>query len=79
MGPVTTVVHVAAPGTQESNRVNFGDVISSPVSGKSDILLSILLKSSVDCNLASLQAMAMAPSANIVPFDRGPLDKGCTS
>lgn len=49
LGPVTTVVHAPIRGSQESNRVNFGNIISSPTSTKSNILVSILLKASVNC------------------------------
>jgi hypothetical protein len=47
MGTVTTVQHAGIRGTQESNRVNFGNI---PANAESWFLLSVLLKSSVDCN-----------------------------
>jgi hypothetical protein len=50
LGPVTTVVHAPGRGNQENNRVNFGNVISSATKSESEILVSILLKSTADCS-----------------------------
>ncbi len=46
MGRVVTVHHMTAVGTQETNRVNFGNV-GSPAGS---LLVSILVKSSLDCS-----------------------------
>jgi len=68
MGPVTTVVHTAVPGTQENNRVNFGNVVSSPATVPSDILVSILLKASVNCSYV-LEGYGDGYTATIVPLE----------
>jgi hypothetical protein len=70
MGPVTTVVHAAMPGTQESNRVNFGSVVSSPPTVPSDILVSILLKASVNCDYV-LAEYGDGYTATNVPLEAG--------
>jgi hypothetical protein len=49
MGPVTTVVHARSRGSQENNRASFGNVVSSPTSQPSTILVSVLVKASVNC------------------------------
>ncbi len=49
MGPVTAVVHAKRRGSQEDNRVSFGNVVSSPSSQSSTILVSVLVKASVNC------------------------------
>jgi hypothetical protein len=49
MGSATTVIHAKVRGSQEKNRVNFGNVVSTLISHPSDILVSFLLKASVDC------------------------------
>jgi hypothetical protein len=68
MGPVTTVVHAATPGTQESNRVNFGNVVSSQATVPSDILVSILLKASVNCGYV-LEGYDDGYTATAVPLE----------
>jgi hypothetical protein len=70
MGPVTTVVHAETPGSQESNRVNFGNVVSSPPTVPSDVLVSILLKASVNCNYV-LAGYADGYTATMVPLEAG--------
>ena len=50
LGPVTTVQHAPVRGSQESNRVSFGNVIPASAGAERSVLLSILLKASVDCN-----------------------------
>ena len=49
MGPVTAVVHTKRRGSQEDNRASFGNVVSSPSSQSSTILVSVLVKASVNC------------------------------
>jgi hypothetical protein len=49
LGAVSSVTHSAGPGNQQSNRANFGNIISTPVASNSNVLVSILAKSSVDC------------------------------
>lgn len=70
LGPVTTVVHTTEPGNQEYNRANFGNVISTPTSHKSNILVSILLKASVNCNYV-LEAYADGYTATNVRLTAG--------
>jgi hypothetical protein len=50
LGSVTTVQHAQRRGSQENNRVSFGNVISAHTSVESTIAVSILLKASVDCD-----------------------------
>jgi len=45
MGPVTTVKHSATVGTQENNRVNFGNIVSRAAAFSGDILVSVLVES----------------------------------
>jgi hypothetical protein len=70
MGPVTTVVHAATPGTQENNRVNFGNVVSSRAGVPTEILVSIMLRASVSCNYV-LAGYADGYTATTVPLEAG--------
>lgn len=70
MGPVRSVVHAKVRGSQEDNRANFGDVISAPTSHPSNILVSILVKASVNCTYA-LGGYADSHSVTLVPLIAG--------
>jgi hypothetical protein len=52
MGPVRAVTHAAFQGSSKKNRANFGKLLAVPTKETSDMLLSILLKSSVNCTYA---------------------------
>jgi hypothetical protein len=70
MGYVTTIGHAPRPGTQDNNRVNFGDVVSVQTQDPSDILVSILLKSSLTCNYI-LAGYADGYTTTVVPLEAG--------
>jgi hypothetical protein len=70
MGPVTTVVHSQVHGSQENNRVSFGNVVFSPTSQTSTILVSVLVKASVNCTYA-LGGYADGYSVTRVPLIAG--------
>lgn len=61
-GYVKTVQHAASAGTQDANRISFGDVISVATGVTSDVLVSILVRASVACTyvLAGYPAIAAA-------------------
>jgi hypothetical protein len=70
MGPVTTVKHSATVGTQENNRVNFGNIVSRAGAFSGDILVSVLVKASVDCDYV-LAGYADGYSATTVRLEAG--------
>ena len=70
MGSVTTVVHAKGRGSQENNRVSFGNVVSSPTSHPSTILVSVLVKASVNCTYV-LGGYADGYSVTQVPLMAG--------
>jgi hypothetical protein len=70
MGPVTTVKHSAMAGTQENNRVNFGNIVSRSVAFSGEIMVSILVKASVNCDYV-LAGYADGYSATTVHLEAG--------
>lgn len=75
MGPVTNVTYAATPGTQETNRVNFGNLVSSRQADQQDIVVSILLKASVDCTYV-LEAYGDGYTATPVRLEAGKWTRG---
>ncbi len=64
-GSVITVHHAPEPGSQEKNRINFGNVVESD--GDRPVLATVLLKSNVDC-LYNVGAYADGYSRTRVPL-----------
>jgi hypothetical protein len=67
MGAVTTVQHAANRGTQENNRINLGNISTSV---ESSVLVSVLVKASVDCDYM-LGAYADGSSTTHIPLAAG--------
>ena len=62
--------HSATVGTQENNRVNFGNIVSRAAAFSGDILVSVLVKASVDCDYV-LAGYADGYSATTVRLEAG--------